>query len=87
LENFLNSSARALKTGMQNVANEFGVNLGLLFKKRGAFDEPFRIRQFFPIAVPDPVVAVACRFQGSLQHRVADSGCLRPGEAKRFADF
>jgi len=38
LEKFLNASTRAVKTSMQNIANELGVNIGFLFKKRGAFE-------------------------------------------------
>jgi hypothetical protein len=36
-DNFLNSAVRALKQGMQDVANSLGVNIGFLFKKPAAF--------------------------------------------------
>ena len=35
---FLNAAARALKTGMQALALELGVNIGFLFQKQAAFE-------------------------------------------------
>lgn len=35
---FLGAATRALKTGMQSVAAELGVNIGFLFQKQGPFD-------------------------------------------------
>jgi hypothetical protein len=37
-ETFLNTSNRALKTGLQNLGNFLGVDLGFLFKKQSAFE-------------------------------------------------
>lgn len=38
VETFLNAATRCLKTGMQNIANELGVNIGFLFKQKVAFE-------------------------------------------------
>ncbi len=38
VENFLNVATRALKQGMQAVANELQTNIGFLFQKQAAFD-------------------------------------------------
>ena len=37
-EAFLNTSNRALKTGIQNIGNFLGIDLGFLFKKQNAFE-------------------------------------------------
>ena len=37
-DGFLNAAVRALKTGMQGVALELGVNIGFLFQKQAAFE-------------------------------------------------
>lgn len=38
VETFINSSVRVLKTGMQALAGECGVDIGALFQKQGAFE-------------------------------------------------
>jgi hypothetical protein len=38
VEAFLNSAARALKTGMQDIGKELGVNIGFLFRKQDSFE-------------------------------------------------
>jgi hypothetical protein len=38
VESFLNAAVRALKQGMQDLANELGVNLGFMFKQQPAFE-------------------------------------------------
>ena len=38
VEAFLNSAARALKTGMQDIGKELGVQIGFLFQKQDSFD-------------------------------------------------
>ncbi len=38
VESFLNAAVRALKDGMQRVANETGVDIGFLFQKQEAFE-------------------------------------------------
>lgn len=37
-DGFLNAAVRALKTGMQGVALELGVNIGFLFQKQASFE-------------------------------------------------
>ncbi len=39
VEAFLNSFARALKTGMQDIGKELGVNIGFLFQKTDSFEK------------------------------------------------
>jgi hypothetical protein len=38
IEAFLNAAARALKTGMQDIGKELGVNIGFLFQKPDSFE-------------------------------------------------
>ena len=38
IETFLNAATRCLKTGMQNIASELGMNIGFLFQKQGSFE-------------------------------------------------
>jgi hypothetical protein len=38
VESFINAAVRALKTGMQDLATELGVNIGFLFKQQPAFE-------------------------------------------------
>ncbi len=38
VESFLNAAVRALKQGMQDLANELGVNIGFMFKQQPAFE-------------------------------------------------
>jgi hypothetical protein len=38
VESFLNAGTRALKTGMQNLGKQMGIDIGFLFKQSGAFE-------------------------------------------------
>jgi len=38
VESFLNAAVRVLKHGMQDLANELGVNIGFMFKQQGTFE-------------------------------------------------
>ena len=39
IETFLNAATRCLKTGMQNIARELGVNIGFLFQQKDSFEK------------------------------------------------
>jgi hypothetical protein len=39
IETFLNSATRCLKTGMQQIARELGVNIGFLFQQKDSFEK------------------------------------------------
>jgi hypothetical protein len=38
IETFLNAATRCLKTGMQNIARELGMNIGFMFQKNDSFE-------------------------------------------------
>lgn len=39
IETFLNSATRCLKTGMQQIARELGINMGFLFQQKDSFEK------------------------------------------------
>ena len=45
IETFLNAATRCLKTGMQNIASELGMNIGFLFQKMDAFEKGIATHQ------------------------------------------
>lgn len=52
VETFLNAAVRALKQGMQNLANEMQLNIGFLFKQQAAFEAGIATLQ-----LKDPLLA------------------------------
>jgi hypothetical protein len=52
IETFLNAAVRALKTGLQNLGKELGVNIGFLFQQPDTFE-----RRVSELAKTDPALA------------------------------
>jgi hypothetical protein len=65
---FLNAATRALKKGMQDVANLLGVNIGFLFQKQAGFDAGIAA-----LDASDPALAAYLREARTWSERLVDA--------------